>query len=55
MKLIVEGTTEEIKNVFQAISGSEEHEKIKHDIEMLNSEILKIRYGTYEKLMTSGS
>lgn len=27
MKLTVEGTAEEIKNVLQAISGSEEHEK----------------------------
>ncbi|MFT9004937.1 MAG: hypothetical protein ABF991_09545 [Liquorilactobacillus hordei] len=29
MKLVIEGTSEEIKKVFQAISGSEEHSSSK--------------------------
>lgn len=29
MKLVIEDTSEEIKKVLQAISGSEEHEKLR--------------------------
>lgn len=40
MKLTIEGSTEEIKNVFQAISGSEEHEKITTQIETLQTSLI---------------
>lgn len=39
MKLSIEGTSEEIKNVLQAIGSSEEHEKITTQIEALQTSL----------------
>lgn len=46
MKLTIEGTSEEIKNVLQAISGSEEHTSKNLNCleEILNKSIYQYRY-----------
>ncbi|MFT9411972.1 hypothetical protein [Liquorilactobacillus hordei] len=38
MKLTIEGTPNEIKNVLQAISGSEEHEKTSELLDNKNNQ-----------------
>ncbi len=40
MKLIIEGSTEEIKNVLQAISGSEEHKELVNKVSGLSTDVI---------------
>ena len=46
MKLTIEGTPDELKNVLQAICGSEEHEEIKMNVNIDPLSVKKILANT---------